>query len=58
MVGHPQKHCNAVPTLPNLIQRARNAVSQNQSGESIIEILSEIYAIAVDMETKTGKAPS
>ena len=46
------------PTLPNLIKRARNAVSQNQSGESIIEILLEIYAIAVDMETKTGKAPN
>ena len=42
--------------MPNLIQRARNAVSQNQSGESIIKILLEIYAIAVDMETKSGKA--
>ena len=46
------------PTSPNLIQRARNAVSQNQSGEPIIEILLEIYANAVDMETNTGKAPN
>ena len=46
------------PTLPNLIQRARNAVSQNASGESVIEMLLEIMAIASEMEAKTGAAPN
>ena len=38
------------PTLCNLIQRARNAVSQAHSAESIIEILLEIYLLAKEMQ--------
>ena len=45
------------PTLPNLIQRARNAVSQNNSGESIIEMLLEIHSISKDMQKKSGESP-
>ena len=45
------------PTLCNLIQRARNAVSQNHSPEAIIELILEILSLATDMEQKTGQSP-
>ena len=44
------------PTLPNLIQRARNAVTQNHSEESIAELILEILSLAVAMEKKEGAA--
>ena len=45
------------PTLCNLIQRARNAVSQTHSSETIIELILEIVSLATDMEKKTGAPP-
>eukprot|EP00973_Karenia_brevis_P020262 2783138-Karenia_brevis.AAC.1 len=45
------------PGLCNLIQRARNAVSQTHSPESIIELILEIFTLAKDMEAATGNPP-
>jgi len=44
------------PTLCNLIQRARNAVSQTHSPESILELILEIVMLATDMENRSGQA--
>ena len=46
------------PKLCNLIQRARNAVSQNHSPEAIIELLLEINEIANEMEKSSDGVPN
>ena len=42
------------PTLCNLIQRSRNAVSQTHSPEAIIELILEIFKLAVETEKNNG----
>ena len=44
------------PSLCNLIQRARNAVSSTHSAESIIELILEIHGLASEIENR-GEAP-
>lgn len=49
---------NTYPKLRNLIQRARNAVSQKYSHETIIELLLDINGIANELRKSSEGVPS